>query len=185
MNSKPMIFFWIRAKKATRKHRLHRHMWKICVAYLKSIQSNPIQLNWIMFIDIAVNRSNLLLYISACRTYCCFFPLCFFFFFFKSQEAISIIAYWSCFYSTLNYFQRKNNIQITCFYCYLPMHVFVYTQMPKVPKMVESKTFWAHDRIRRWRWRWRWNEPNNVLECTVCSKRNKKLAAAKRGMYES
>lgn len=41
------FLFWIRAKKATREHHSHRHMWKICVAYLKPIQFDPIELNYV------------------------------------------------------------------------------------------------------------------------------------------
>lgn len=172
MNSKPMMLmlmlFWIRAKKATRKRVMaSTYVENMCHTWNRSnpIQPNRTELNWIMFIDIAVNRSNLLLlYISLSHTH----------------RIYNVQIPTSDIYHRILIVFLLFSIEIFCSKnCYLALHLCI----AKVPKMVGRKAFWAHDRNSRREWRWRWNDPimNLSAHCAVCSKRNANVA----GIYET
>lgn len=147
MNPKPMMYFWIRANKATRKRIVFsiRHMWKICVAHLKPIQShsirfNPIELNYVYRYS-CKSVQFAALHIPVAHTYRIYNIL----FSLESQRNDIYHRILIVFLLSIDFFLHSG--KNACFNCYLALHLC----MAKVPKMVGSKAFRAHDRNRRQR----------------------------------
>lgn len=101
-----------------------------------SIQSDRIESNWnYVYRYIAVNWSNLLLYIF--QPHITFVMLLFFFFFCFLFGFVEIGVFFSL--------QKTHSNRMLLL---LSHNVFVcVSKCRKIPKMVRSKTFWAHDHI--------------------------------------